>query len=353
MLNKLNFSERMLLRGVLNISLMIILLIIVTISLYTLDNAEKDWQNWLLIVVLTISIKELSDFFITKWSLSIVSQPIREANECTETVFKNIEISNLKYEKAIKKQLELIKEIKIMVNKLSSSSEDTKQSAQDVADKSNKALLMSEKGQVSMKVNIRNMKTLKQKIETIAEQILELSEHTQQIGSIVGVVEDITEQTNMLALNAAVEAARAGEHGRGFAVVASEIRKLSDQCKQATTKITALIYDIQQATNSTVMATEEGTKEIEAGVNLANQVAEAIDTLRCTINDTVIAVEGIVMSSKQQFKFTNEVSEVMNSINAGMEDTVETIEKSRKTITTLNKVSDNLKSIFNTYNNNN
>jgi len=348
MLNKLNFNERMLLKSIISISLMTIFLLVASVGFYLLDNTGNNWQNWILVVIILILIKELADFFITKWSVSILNKPLNEANEFTEKVFKNIESSNLKYEKVLNKQLDLIKEIKVMVDKLSYSSEDTKQCAQDVADKSNKALLMSEKGQESMKVNIRNMKTLKQKIETIAEQILELSEHTQQIGSIVGVVEDITEQTNMLALNAAVEAARAGEHGRGFAVVASEIRKLSDQCKQATTKITALIYDIQQATNSTVMATEEGTKEIEAGVNLASQVAEAINTLRITINDTVIAVEGIVMSSKQQFKFINEVSDVMNSINTSMEDTAETITQSRKITTMLNKVSDNLKYIFNT-----
>ena len=116
------------------------------------------------------------------------------------------------------------------------------------------------------------MLTLKQKVQIIAELILELSDYIQQIGNTVGIVEDIAEQTNMLALNAAVEAARAGEHGKGFAVVAGEIRKLADESKQATTKISSLINEIEQATNSTVMATEEGTKEIESGVNLAHDI---------------------------------------------------------------------------------
>ena len=115
---------------------------------------------------------------------------------------------------------------------------------------------------LAVKANIEKMFAIRHKIQTIAELILELSEFIQSISSTIGVVEDIAEQTNLLALNAAVEAARAGEHGKGFAVVAGEIRKLADESKQATTKITSLITDIQQTTNSTVMATEEGTKEI-------------------------------------------------------------------------------------------
>ncbi len=123
------------------------------------------------------------------------------------------------------------------------------------------------------------MLVLRQKIQMIAELILELSEHTQQIGNTISVVDDIAEQTNMLALNAAVEAARAGEHGKGFAVVAGEIRKLADESKQAITKITSLTSNIQYTTNSTVMATEEGSKEIEAVVKDINSVSVNSETL--------------------------------------------------------------------------
>ena len=131
----------------------------------------------------------------------------------------------------------------------------------------------------AIKANIEKMFSIRHKIQTIAELILELSDFMQAISSTVGIVEDITEQTNLLALNAAVEAARAGEHGKGFAVVAGEIRKLADESKQATSKISSLISDIKQTTNSTVMATEEGTKEIESGIGLANTIGENIERL--------------------------------------------------------------------------
>jgi methyl-accepting chemotaxis protein len=187
------------------------------------------------------------------------------------------------------------------------------------------------------------MNTLKQKIEIIAELILELSEHTQQIGSIIGVVEDITEQTNMLALNAAVEAARAGEHGKGFAVVASEIRKLADESKQATAKISSQIHDIQQATNSTVMATEEGTKEIESGANLAHQIAASIDTLRNTVIETAQSVEGIVNAADNQSICTTEVSEVFSQLNKGMVESAGSIKNNLVTLNSLINLSKSLK----------
>ena len=196
--------------------------------------------------------------------------------------------------------LEVLSEAISSVEKLSKTVAKAQDSAKLISDKSKQFMNVSNKEHETVQTNIKKMLTLKQKIQIIAELILELSEHTQQIGSTIGIVEDIAEQTNMLALNAAVEAARAGEHGKGFAVVASEIRKLADESKQATSKIISLIYDIQQATNSTVMATEEGSKEIEMGVEIAHNIAGSIDEFKNIINTTVDAVQEIVVETRDQ-----------------------------------------------------
>lgn len=151
----------------------------------------------------------------------------------------------------------------------------------------------------AVRANIDKMFSIRHKIQTIAELILELSDFVQSTSSTVGLVEDIAEQTNLLALNAAVEAARAGEHGKGFAVVASEIRKLADESKQATSKIISLINDIQQTANSTVLATEEGTKEIESGLELAHTISENIEQLIKSMNEVSDNLKELVTSSKQ------------------------------------------------------
>ena len=168
------------------------------------------------------------------------------------------------------------------------------------------------------------MLVLRQKIQMIAELILELSEHSQQIGNTISVVDDIAEQTNMLALNAAVEAARAGEHGKGFAVVAGEIRKLADESKQAITKITSLTSNIQYTTNSTVMATEEGSKEIESVVKDINSVSANSETLLNLIKEILDSLEVLNQNSKKQ----NDIIERLNAIdeeNSGIAESLNQI----------------------------
>ncbi|OGI23120.1 MAG: hypothetical protein A2255_05865 [Candidatus Melainabacteria bacterium RIFOXYA2_FULL_32_9] len=296
----------------------------------------------LTILVLCIFGIILTEFF-KQWVNITISEPIYDAVVHTNSASSEIIEATTKQENVISTHLTLLKETANAIENLNKSSNQTKVSAQKVAEKSQEILSMSSKEQEAVKANIEKMRTLKQKIEIIAELILELSEHTQQIGSIIGVVEDITEQTNMLALNAAVEAARAGEHGKGFAVVASEIRKLADESKQATSKISSLIYDIQQATNSTVMATEEGTKEIESGVDLAHQIAQSIDLLRNTINETVKDVEEIVDSANSQSVCTHEVSDAISSINQGLLDSASNIKQNILILQGLINISKSLK----------
>ena len=187
------------------------------------------------------------------------------------------------------------------------------------------------------------MLVLRQKIQMIAELILELSEHSQQIGNTISVVDDIAEQTNMLALNAAVEAARAGEHGKGFAVVAGEIRKLADESKQAITKITSLTSNIQYTTNSTVMATEEGSKEIEAVVKDINSVSSNSEVLLNLIKEILDSLEILNQNAKKQ----NDIIERLNIIdeeNSNLAETLSlTISSSAEKVSKLNSLSNNIK----------
>ena len=217
------------------------------------------------------------------------------------------------------------------VEKLKSLSFALKQNSKEILYKVTQSLKNVEIEQKPVQANIDKMIVLKQRIQIIAELILELSEYIQQIGSIIGLVEDIAEQTNMLALNAAVEAARAGEHGKGFAVVAGEIRKLADESKQATTKIASLINDIQHTTNSTVMATEEGSKEIESGVKLAGNIEENFNVLNNTMSTLMKFIENVSFNSESQEKLSgnivkdikenvNNLSDVLNTFNDNIDN---------------------------------
>jgi len=192
-----------------------------------------------------------------------------------------------------------IRNIQEHVDSLQKFSSDMNALTNEIQEKTNQSLDFTNNEYSAVRTNIEKMFSIRHKIQTIAELILELSDFVQSISSTIGLVEDIAEQTNLLALNAAVEAARAGEHGKGFAVVASEIRKLADESKQATTKIISLINDIQQTANSTVLATEEGTKEIESGLELAHIISENIEQLINAMNEISTSMKEIITSSKQ------------------------------------------------------
>lgn len=277
--------------------------------------------------------------WITKSLQSTVNNEIKES-ETTSTKILDL---NTKQKNITDNYLILVKNVTQAIFRFKNISEKTKEHAQNIAMKAQDSLNFSYKESESVKANISMMMTLKQKIQTIAELILELSDYIQQIGNTVGIVEDIAEQTNMLALNAAVEAARAGEHGKGFAVVAGEIRKLADESKQATTKISSLINDIEQATHSTVMATEEGTKEIEAGVNLAHNIEGNVSSLIGIMNELTTGIEGVLTSTIDQAVLSEDVIELVENLDNELNESVTNIAENIENIKTFVKLSADIK----------
>ena len=211
-----------------------------------------------------------------------------------ESKIKKIQDLNKKCYEMLEVNHKLLKRFILTLKNIKNISINTRLNTKNAIEKTQSSLNFTDNEINIVKQNFDKMIVLKQKIQVIAELIVELSEHIQQIETTIGVVEDIAEQTNMLALNAAVEAARAGEHGKGFAVVAAEIRKLADDSKQATNKVTSLIGDIQYVTNSTVIATEEGAKEVESGVKLVTNIENDISNLIKQITDLSKSINNVV-----------------------------------------------------------
>ncbi len=219
----------------------------------------------------------------------------------------------------------------------------TKEKTQSISVKMQEAYDSSSKESRSLEDNILTMQNLKHKVQVIAELIIELTDYIKQIGSTVNVVENISEQTNMLALNAAVEAARAGEYGKGFAVVAGEIRKLADESKQATNKITSLVAEIEQTTSSTIMATEDGAKEIEVGVKYATTISENLSSMVMNMKELRIEMNDVLTSSIDQQSITNEVLEVIDNMQKGISETINTLEENIENIRAFSEISTNIK----------
>jgi methyl-accepting chemotaxis protein len=195
-------------------------------------------------------------------SLSI-RKPIGRAVNVIATTSSEMAATIAQQERVTAQQAAAVNETTATMDELDASFRQSAEQAEVSATRAREALNLTEQGTSTVKQTLGGMSSLKGKVGGIAEQILRLSEQTGQIGNITNLVSELANQTNLLALNAAVEAARAGEHGKGFGVVATEIRKLADQSKKSAERINTLVLDIQNATNATVMATEEGTKTVD------------------------------------------------------------------------------------------
>jgi len=136
-------------------------------------------------------------------------------------------------------------------------------------------------------------------------------------------VDDIAEQSNLLAVNAAIEAAKAGEHGKGFSVVAQEVKNLAEQSKQATAQVRTILNDIQRATSTAVMATEQAGNAVNGGSVQTARTGEAIQTLARSIQVAAEASAQIAVSAQQQFAGVDQVTIAMENIKQASEQNVE------------------------------
>jgi methyl-accepting chemotaxis protein len=191
--------------------------------------------------------------------------------------------------------------------------------AVDLANTVNKNAQMASKvaqnGVETLKATTTGMDEIRERVSKIAEHILALSEQTQQIDEIITSVNDLADQSNLLALNAAIEASRAGEHGRGFSVVAQEIRLLAEQSKAATTQVRSILSDIQRATHTTVMATEQGIKVADVGSQNIAKMNHTISELSEAIKQAAYSAQLISASVQQHSIGMEQISTAMMDIN--------------------------------------
>ena len=188
------------------------------------------------------------------------------------------------------------------------------QKARHVSEAAQQAAQVSEGGRRAVEESMEGIQQIRQQMRVISDSIGQLSEQGQAIGEIIATVNDLSEQSNLLAVNASIEAARAGEQGKGFAVVAQEVKSLAEQSKQATVQVRAILGDIQKATTSAVLATEQGNKAVETGSQQSQRAGEAIVSLTASITASAQAANQIAVSAHQQLTGMDQLSIAMENI---------------------------------------
>ncbi|GFO66931.1 methyl-accepting chemotaxis protein [Geomonas limicola] len=182
------------------------------------------------------------------------------------------------------------------------------QSCQLAAEEARHASQAAVQGAGVVEQTVEVMALIAAKVQESAQTVEGLGARSDQIGAIIGTIEDIADQTNLLALNAAIEAARAGEQGRGFAVVADEVRALAERTTKATREIGAMIGAIQQETHSAVAAMELGVEQVALGTGEANRSGVALRGILESINAVSAQVQQIAVAAEEQTATTSEIS---------------------------------------------
>ncbi|PKG24600.1 methyl-accepting chemotaxis protein [Niallia nealsonii] len=190
-----------------------------------------------------------------------------------------------------------------------------------VSEKANETSGKAKMGNEAMKTVVNQMNTINHTFLETSKLIGELGKHSNEIGAISKVINDIADQTNLLALNAAIEAARAGEQGKGFAVVADEVRKLAEQSSQSANQITNLIQKIQSETGNAVNSMKTATVDVENGIKLVHQTGSTFEDIKGSIDEVSGQITEVSISVEQLTQGMEQMAAVMNLVKKVAEQT--------------------------------
>jgi methyl-accepting chemotaxis protein len=241
-----------------------------------------------------------------------------------------------------KQQSGAMTEIATTINELLATSRQIAESAKRVTAIAEKTATSSRSGEASVAAAVDTVTSIKRQVDGVVSHMLDLGKRSQQIGGVLDIINELAEQTNILAINATIEAAGATESGRRFAVVADEIRKLADRVSGSTKEIRALVDEIRAAVNITVMATESGSKAVDAGTREFGRVAEAFKEIVVLVGTTTDAAREIELSTKQQATAVEQVNVAITDVAQTTRETEASSAQMLQTASQLNALATDL-----------
>ena len=215
---------------------------------------------------------------------------------------------------AAQQQAQRISTATSAINQIASSMDNVSKDSAESADVAERSVKIASHGAGVVRETISGMDSIRDQIQETSKRIKRLGESSQEIGSIVELINDIAEQTNILALNAAIQAASAGEAGRGFAVVADEVQRLAERSASATKRIETLVQTIQSDTNEAVNSMEQTTAEVVAGARKAEDAGSALGDIERVSHDLSSLIQNISTAARQQSAAATDISQSMNAI---------------------------------------
>ena len=254
------------------------------------------------------------------WITSSLSRQIGSAVGMVQSSSTELQAAANQQATGAKEQAAAMTEISTTITELLATSRQIAESAQRVAQNAEQTASAARSGHGTVDVTHESISGIRRQVDQIVSHMLELGKKSQEVGAVLDIVSELAEQTNILAINATIEAAGAGEAGKRFAVVADEIRKLADRVGGSTKEVRTLIDDVRSAVNTTVMATETGSKAVDAGTKQFGDVASAFKQISGLVTTTTDAAREIELSTKQQSTAVEQVNVAIASVTqASME----------------------------------
>jgi methyl-accepting chemotaxis protein len=241
-----------------------------------------------------------------------------------------------------KEQATAMAEITTTISELLATARQIAESARRVSGIADDTVRAATSGNHLVQRTSESIAAIQKQVDLIVTHMLDLGRKSQQIGGILELINELSEQTNILAINATIEAAGAGEAGKRFAVVAEEIRRLADRVGASTKEIRQLIDDIRTAVNKTVMTTEGGNKAVEAGARQFAEVTSSLGQIASMVSTTTDAAREIELSTKQQSTAVEQVNVAVANVAQASKETEASSSQTLQTASELAKLSKEL-----------
>jgi len=267
---------------------------------------------------------------------------ITEASGQMGAATKDAEALSQRLLESTHKQTEEIKGAEISVQLITQSVGEVDAAAAKAAEVGRHTQEATTRGALAVRNTIAGMDAIREHIQDTSKRIKRLGESSQEIGEIVDLISDITEQTNVLALNAAIQAASAGEAGRGFSVVAEEVQRLAERSAEATKQIGALVKTIQSDTHDAVAAMEKSTLGVVEGAKLSEASGQSLEEIEQVSNQLSALINSISVSTQVQTEMAQEVAAAMQDIMLITEQTTEGTRQSSESAAKVNSMATGL-----------
>lgn len=297
-------------------------------------------------VVVILAIVAVLFAAITAWLLGrALSRQVGSAVQHVQSSSAELQTASTQQATGAREAATAMNEVTTTMSELLVTSRQIAESARQVAHIAEETAQAAGAGDRTVVKTQESIEGIRRQVDVIVGHMLDLGKKSQQIGGVLEIINELAEQTNILSINATIEAAGAGEAGKRFAVVGDEIRKLADRVSSSTKEIRALIEEVRGAVNTTVLATEGGSKAVDAGLHHFEEVASGFKQIAGMVATTTQAAREIELSTKQQMTAVEQVNSAITGAAQASRETEASSGQTLQTATQLANLSHELSRI--------